>query len=160
MGVDRFSASLRKWGGNTNPLRAPNWTSEPLFAEYSHYDYHVGHRFGLCNTKTLCFWWETGFTPKTHSEITSWVSSSHLGHFSISGFLIYVVWICHLLVSYFFTTALCNLSGWLEMTIQVKMQYFKSLFVPASLYHAKIYVSRPKMDVFAQFTGEKSIFLA
>ena len=44
------------------------------------------------------------------------------------------------------------------MTIQVKMQYFKSLFVPASLYHAKIYVSRPKMDVFAQFTGEKSIF--
>ena len=156
--VDRFSASLRKWGGNTNTLRAPNWTSKPLFAEYSHYDYHVGHRFGLCNTKTLCFWWETGFTPKTHSEITSWVSSSHLGHFSISGFLIYVVWICHLLVSYFFTTALCNLSGWLEMTIQVKMQYFKSLFVPASLYHAKIYVSRPKMDVFAQFTGEKSIF--
>ena len=157
-GLDRFSASLRKWGGNTNTLRAPNWTSKPLFAEYSHYDYHVGHRFGLCNTKTLCFWWETGFTPKTHSEITSWVSSSHLGHFSISGFLIYVVWICHLLVSYFFTTALCNLSGWLEMTIQVKMQYFKSLFVPASLYHAKIYVSRPKMDVFAQFTGEKSIF--
>ena len=156
--LDRFSASLRKWGGNTNTLRAPNWTSKPLFAEYSHYDYHVGHRFGLCNTKTLCFWWETGFTPKTHSEITSWVSSSHLGHFSISGFLIYVVWICHLLVSYFFTTALCNLSGWLEMTIQVKMQYFKSLFVPASLYHAKIYVSRPKMDVFAQFTGEKSIF--
>ena len=145
--LDRFSASLRKWGGNTNTLRAPNWTSKPLFAEYSHYDYHVGHRFGLCNTKTLCFWWETGFTPKTHSEITSWVSSSHLGHFSISGFLIYVVWICHLLVSYFFTTALCNLSGWLEMTIQVKMQYFKSLFVPASLYHAKIYVSRPKMDV-------------
>ena len=48
--IDRFSASLRKWGGNTNPLRAPNWTSEPLFAEYSHYDYHVGHRFGLCNT--------------------------------------------------------------------------------------------------------------
>ena len=126
--LDRFSASLRKWGGNTNTLRAPNWTSKPLFAEYSHYDYHVGHRFGLCNTKTLCFWWETGFTPKTHSEITSWVSSSHLGHFSISGFLIYVVWICHLLVSYFFTTALCNLSGWLEMTIQVKMQYFKSLF--------------------------------
>ena len=156
--LDRFSASLRKWGGNTNTLRAPNWTSKPLFAEYSHYDYHVGHRFGLCNTKTLCFWWETGFTPKTHSEITSWVSSSHLGHFSISGFLIYVVWICQLLVSYFFTTALCNLSGWLEMTIQVKMQYFKFLFVPASLYHAKIYVSRPKMDVFAQFTGEKSIF--
>ena len=39
-----------------------------------------------------------------------------------------------------------------------KVQNFKSLFVPASLYHAKIYVSRPKMDVFAQFTGEKSIF--
>ena len=48
--LDRFSASLRKWGGRTNPLRAPNWTSEPLFAEYSHYDYHVGHIFGFCNT--------------------------------------------------------------------------------------------------------------
>ena len=40
------------------------------------------------------------------------------------------------------------------MTIQVKMQYFKSFFVPASLYDTKIYVSRPKTDVFAQFTGE------
>ena len=96
--------------------------------------------------------------PKLTAKTTSWVSSSHLGHFLISGFLIYVIWICHLLVSYFFTTALCNLSGWLEMTIQVKMQYFKSFFVPVSLCHAEIYVSRPKMDVFAQITGKKSMF--
>ena len=40
------------------------------------------------------------------------------------------------------------------MTIQVKIQYFKSFFVPASLYDTKIYVSRPKTDVFAQITGE------
>ena len=44
------------------------------------------------------------------------------------------------------------------MTVQVKMQYFKSFFVPVSLCHAEIYVSRPKMDVFAQITGKKSMF--
>ena len=40
------------------------------------------------------------------------------------------------------------------MTIQVKIQYFKSFFVPASLYDTKIYVSRPKTDVFAQIASE------
>ena len=46
------------------------------------------------------------------------------------------------------------------MTIQVKMQYFKSFFVPVSLCHAEIYVSRPKMDIFAQIAGEKSMFFS
>ena len=74
----------------------------------AHDGYNLGHRPGFCNKLTACFWWKTAFTSKTRGEITSWVSSSSLGHFLSSGFLIYILWICHILVFYFFTTAICN----------------------------------------------------
>ena len=107
--VDRFSASLRKWGGRTNPWKRSNWTSQPLFAENSHWGHHVGHIFGLCYTKTDSFWWQREFLSITQRAITAKVSTPNLGLNSVHGFLILVTWISQILVLNFFTAVLYNL---------------------------------------------------
>ena len=74
--LDRFSASLRKWGGRTNPWKRSNWTSQPLFAENSHWGHHVGHIFGLCYTYTDIFWWPRDFLSITQRAIIAKVQLS------------------------------------------------------------------------------------
>ena len=107
--LDRFSASLRKWGGRTNPWKRSNWTSQPLFAENSHWGHHVGHIFGLCYTKTDSFWWQREFLSITQRAITAKVSTPNLGLNWVHGFLILVSLISQILILNLFTAVLYNL---------------------------------------------------
>ena len=107
--LDRFSASLKKWGGRTNPWKRSNWTSQPLFAENSHWGHHVGHIFGLCYTKTDSFWWQREFLSITQRAITAKVSTPNLGLNSVHGFLILVSLISQILILNLFTAVLYNL---------------------------------------------------